>query len=126
MQLVRSPHGSMQRMIKHMSHEDWVTSVRARAVEICNGVLGGSIDVLDACYQLASLRTDMEIEEGDEDFRVFAFISSETDKVPSGQGLKYWAPAALASLEPEIAAAVEWATPMALPACRSVVERFGP
>lgn len=113
-------------MTEKMSHEEYVLRVRQRAVEICSGVLGGRIPVLEASHELASLSAEMEVDEWDEDFLAFKVISDEIEALPIGEARRHWAPAALEEQEPEIQAAVAWAMPQAIPACRSVVRRFAP
>jgi len=108
-----------------MSHEEYVQTVRQQAADICSGILAGTIPLLEGCHSLASLRWEVEVDERDADFSTFAMISSETDALPIGDVRAHWAPEALAALEPRIQSAIEWATPQALPACRSVVQRFG-
>ena len=112
-------------MSEHMSHDQYVQSVRRRAADICSGILAGTIPLLEGCHSLAALRWEVEVDERDPDFFTFAMISSEIDALPLGEVRAYWAPEALVALEPEIQSAIEWATPQALPACRSVVQRFG-
>ena len=113
-------------MIHHMSHEEYVIDFRRQAVALCSGILDGTINVIAGCHALRSLRWEVEVEQHDEDFFLFAMISSETETLPTGAERDQWAPAALAELEPEIQQAIEWALPQAVAACRSVVQRFGP
>ena len=112
-------------MAESITHKEYVLSVRRRAAEIAAGVISGDVPVLEACHSLAALRREAEIDEHDPDFVTFAVISSETDALPVGPVRLQWAQEALARIEPEIQSAVSWATPQALPACRSVVQRFG-
>lgn len=112
-------------MIERMTHEEYVLSVRREAVEIAAGILSGEVSVLEGCHSLAALRWEVEVDERDPDFMVFAIISSETDALPIGAVRTHWAPEAMARLEPEIQSAIAWATPQALPACKSLVQRFG-
>ena len=112
-------------MIERMTHEEYVLSVRRRAVEIATGILSGTVPILEGCHSLASLRWEVEVDDRDPDFVAFAMISSEIDALPIGEVRAHWAPEALMRLEPEIRSAIAWATPQALPACRSVVQRFG-
>lgn len=112
-------------MTAHISHEEYVQFARRQVVEICSGILAGTVDLLQGCHLLASLRWDTGIDEWDPDFSTFVAISSEMDAMPVGEIRKHWAPEALARLEPDIQAAIEWASPQVLPACRSVVQRFG-
>jgi hypothetical protein len=108
-----------------MTHDEYVLSVRRRAVEIAAGMLAGEVSILEGCHSLTALRWEVEVEEGDPDFVTFAMISSETDALPVGSVRAHWASEALARLEPDIQSATAWATPQALPACRSLVRRFG-
>lgn len=112
-------------MSEHMTHEQYVLSVRRQAAEIAAGILAGEVPVLDGCHSLAALRWEVEVEDSDQDFVTFAMISSEIDALPIGAVRAHWAPEALAKLEPDIQSAVAWATPQALPACESLVQRFG-
>jgi len=58
--------------------------------------------------------------------RIFdlCYLSSEVDAMPVGNIRKHWAPETLARVEPDVQAVIEWASPQALPACRSIVQRF--
>jgi hypothetical protein len=112
-------------MIERMTHEQYVQSARQQAAEIAAGVLAGQVPILEACHSLAALRWEVEVEERDPDFVTFAMISSEIDALPVGAVRAHWAPEALARVEPDIQSAISWATLQALPACASVVQRFG-
>ena len=112
-------------MSDRMSHEEYVLYCRERAVELARGVLEHQVPLLEGCHALASLQTAVEVAERDPDFETFVLISSECEALPTGAIRSQWAPEALAKLEPEIQSAIAWATPLALPACRSVVQRFG-
>ena len=109
----------------HVSREQHIQATRAKPVEICSGILAGRIHLLEGSHALASLRWDVDVDERDPDFLTFAAISSETDALPIGDVRTHWAPEALARLEPEIESAITWASPQALPACCSVMQRFG-
>ena len=93
---------------------------------LAKGILSGERPVLDGCLWLDALRPDVEVEENDPDFLIFAMISSRIDALPIGGVRKYWTAEALAEIEPEIRSATEWATPLAIPACQSLLSRFGP
>jgi len=112
-------------MMLHMSHEEYVQSVRYQAVEICLGILAGSANLLEGYHSLASLRREVEVDERDPDLLTFAAISAEVDALTVGEIRKHWAPEVLARVEPDIRSAIAWASPLALPACRSVVQWFG-
>jgi len=112
--------------MERMTYQEYVQSARQQAVEIAAGILNGEVPVLEGCHSLAALRREVDVEESDPDFVTFAMISSEIDALPLGTVRAHWAPEALERMEPDIKSAIEWAKPQALPACRSVVLRFGP
>jgi len=111
-------------MIERMTHEEYVLSARQKAVEIASGILDGTIPVLEGCHLLASLQSEVDVADSDPDFVIFDMISSEIDALPIGEVRAHWADEALARLEPKIQSAITWATPQALPACKSVMQRF--
>ncbi|MGE8281125.1 MAG: hypothetical protein ACN6O2_11875 [Stenotrophomonas sp.] len=108
-----------------MTHEKYVQSIRHEAAKIAAGVISGEIPVLEGCNSLAALRHEIDVDEFDPDFLVFAMISSEIDTLPIGAARTHWAQDALVALEPEIQSAILWATPRALTACKSLLQRFG-
>ena len=112
-------------MSERMSHDEYVRSCRDRAVAFAKGALAATVPLLEACHALAALYDAVEVSSPDPDFDVFSLISSECEALPIGAAREHWAPEALARLEPQIQSAVAWATPLALPACRSIVQRFG-
>lgn len=112
-------------MTERMTHEEYVLSVRSNAVRIAAGMLAGAVPILEGCHSLAALRWQVEVGERDPDFDLFVMLSSEIDALPVGQVRALWSAEALAQLEPEIQSAIEWATRYAVPACESIVRRFG-
>ncbi|MEQ8035955.1 hypothetical protein [Xanthomonas sp. WHRI 6106] len=112
-------------MIERMTHEQYVLSARRQAFEIASGILSGEVPILEGCHSLAGLRREVEVEDLDPDFLTFGMISSEIDALPIGSIRARWAPEALAELEPDMQSAIAWATLQALPACDSLVRRFG-
>jgi len=112
-------------MSEHMSHEEYVESVRKQAAEIASGILDGSVNVLEGSYKLFTLQREAEVDPNDKDFTTFLAIVSETDALPVGKVREHWSSEALARLEPEIQSATAWAMRLATPACESIVRRFG-
>ena len=112
-------------MSDRMSHQAYVSSCRARAAEIAAAILAGSMPLLDGCRLLDQLGADVGVPDNDPDFSAFRLIQSETEALPLGQARSLWAPDALARLEPVLQFAATWAEPIALPACKSVIARFG-
>ena len=112
-------------MSDRISHQDYVASCRERAAEIAVSVLSGALPVLEGCHLLDELRAAVEVPDGDPDFIAFNVIQSETDSLPIGLVRQHWGQDVLANAAAELHSAAEWARPIALPACRSVVARFG-
>jgi hypothetical protein len=112
-------------MTDRMSHKEYVQSCRERAAELAASILSGDLPVLEGCHLLDELRTCVEVPDNDPDFLAFNVIQSETDSLPIGRIREHWAPEALLCLEPELRSAAAWASPIALPACASIVARFG-
>jgi hypothetical protein len=99
--------------------------MRQHAVMLAKGILSGESPILDGCLWLDALRLEIGIEDSDPDFSVFAMISSQIDSLPIGAVRNNWTSEALAEIEPQIQSATAWATPLAIRACQSVVNRFG-
>ena len=112
-------------MAEHLSHEEYVASARQQAANVAAGILAGTIPVLEGSFKLSALRHEVEVESNDKDFLVFVAISSETDALPVGEVRKHWSAEALARLQPDIQSATAWAMQLAVPACQSIVARFG-
>jgi len=112
-------------MTERMSHSEYVESVRKQAASLAAGILDGSVNVLEGALKLSALRHEVEVEPSDNDFTTFAVIASETDALPVGEVRRHWSTEALARVEPEIQSATAWARHLAVPACQSIVRRFG-
>jgi hypothetical protein len=93
-------------------------------VEISGQVLAGRLDHILGARQLVGLRFSVNVPEDDPDFLVFVAIESETDALPFGPVRAQWDRSALASLEPELERARNWAREFGETAFRNVVERF--
>ena len=111
-------------MSSRRTRQDHVIAMRAHAVMLAKGILSGDRPVLDGCLWLNALRPDVDVGDDDPDFLVFATIASRIDALPIGGVRQFWTAEALAEIEPDIQSAIEWATPLVMPACRSLVNRF--
>ena len=108
-----------------MSHHEYVTLCRSRAVEIASATIGGDIPVLLAPRLLADALSGADIPRDDADFRAVRMIDSELDALPIGKERELWSQEALERLAPEIQAAETWAAPQVYAACESIVRKFG-
>lgn len=111
-------------MSEHMSHEEYVATVRVRAAETARSMIDGNLSFLEGARVLSSLRHDAEVSDGDDDFMAFVVIDSETDDIPIGEVRQHWSIDALNKLDPEIKEAEEWARGVGFEACQSLVRRF--
>jgi hypothetical protein len=111
-------------MFEHMSHEEYVTTVKARAAEIARSMIDGNLGFLEGARVLSSLRHEAEISDDDVDFMVFVVIDSETDDLPIGEVRHHWSIEALDKLDPEIKEAEGWARGVGFEACQSLIRRF--
>lgn len=111
-------------MSEHMSHEEYVASVRARATETARSMIDGNIGFLDGARILSSMRHAAEISDDDVDFLAFVVIDSEADYFPIGEVRQHWPIEALDKLAPEIKDAEEWARGVGFQACQSIIRRF--
>ena len=108
-----------------MTHVEYIQSVHARVTELARGMIAGDIPFLDGSIELASLRSEAEVASDDPDFIVFVAIESEIDHLPVGRVREHWDPIAVKQHEPEIDKAIAWAKEIGLPACSSLIARYG-
>jgi hypothetical protein len=76
--------------MKNLSHEEYVAHQRSRAVDLAKGILDGELNVLEAAWQLAALRNEVEISGDDPDFAVFSLIQDDTEHLPVGEQRRLW------------------------------------
>ena len=74
---------------------------RGQIVAICNAAIGEYVDVLAAAHELNRLGFEL-FAQSDEDFKVFAAVSSETEDLPIGAERRNWHPDALAEKDEEV------------------------
>ena len=111
-------------MTERMTHKEYVAMQRRRVAELARQILDGEIDVLDGSNEIASLRSEVEVEDSDQDFMAFGIVSSETDHLPIGREALNWSNEALVRKEPELKSSREWAIEIVRAECASLVVRF--
>lgn len=111
-------------MSEHISHEQYVNSVREQVVRTARAMLGGQLSYLEGTRTLVALRHEAAVKDDDADLMVFVAIDSETDALPIGHVREHWDKEALARLEPEIRAAEAWAKKFGADACAALIGRF--
>jgi len=109
-----------------MSIEPKVEEIRRQMVQIARDMLGGDVSFIEGARLISRLRWDAKLPEFDRDIDLFVGISSETEALPVGEERRHWAPEALIRLQPEIEKAERWAQKIGRPACKKVIDRFGP
>ncbi|MBT2766143.1 hypothetical protein J7J08_00660 [Stenotrophomonas sp. ISL-67] len=113
-------------MADHARHAPHVTQARREAFRICAGMLVRTVDVVEGCHRLASLRREAGVDEWDKDFAMFADISSEIDRLSAREGRRYWSEEELDRAVPNGKDIAAWARIMTADECWSVVGRFKP
>jgi hypothetical protein len=111
-------------MTERMTHAEYVSMQRRRVAELARQILAGEIEVLDGSCQIAALRYEVEVEDGDQDFIAFGLVSSETDHLPIGTEVLNWSAEALVRKEPELRHAREWAIETVRVECANLLARF--
>jgi hypothetical protein len=99
---------------------------RRKAATIAAAVLGGRVSAVLGAIDLNKLRASVGVPDDDPDFRTFLVIDSECDALPFGTVRQHWSAEALATKEPEIAQAEQWAMETGKQAFTNIVTRFAP
>jgi len=107
------------------SQQEYIDGVRARVAQLAQGMLDSSVDYLEGANELSNLHHEAGVADDDEDFTVFALISSETDALPIGASRQHWSANALHAHESKIKQALAWAKAISHGHCESLVKRFG-
>jgi len=107
-----------------MNHGDYVSSQRRKAAATAGKVLASELDIIEGSRLLSSLRSEVDVPDGDPDVETFVSIDSETDSLPVGEVRGSWSQSALDSLEPQLGKARSWAVAIAEEALRNVVSRL--
>ncbi len=108
-----------------MEHQEYINKQRAKVALIAENVLKGQQNILLATRELISLLPETDIEEDDEDLKIFSLIESETDHLPLGAERSYWNEEALKNKEKEIQKSEQWAKEIGgMDACNNLFNRF--
>ena len=107
------------------SQQEYIDSVRAKVAQLARGMLDGSVNYLEGANRLSVLQHDAGVADDDQDFTVFALISSETDALPIGNVKKHWAEEALKRNAQKRNESIKWAKEMSEKHCEALVRRFG-
>ena len=110
-------------MSDHLSHEDYLRSSRAKAVEIAKAMLAGEISFLEGARAIRNPLRDGEDPECENAFKAFTLIYSDTDSLPVTDR-RFWSSEALQKLEPELAAAELWAREIGTEPCKIIISRL--
>jgi hypothetical protein len=108
-----------------MSIEPEAQDARQQIVQAARDMLSGSLSFIEGGRLITRLSWSADLPEFDPDIVPFRAIDSETDALPMRDVRQYWAPEALAKLQPEIERAEEWARDTGRPSCQKLIDRFG-
>ena len=108
-------------MREHLSREQYVESLRAKAQELALEVLSGRGSVIAAARLLAGLLSSLDSPALESARGVFVAVDSQTDHLPLGPVRALWAQEALAELDEEIAEAERTHAAEVADACRQVL-----
>jgi hypothetical protein len=107
-----------------MHHAEYIEKQRLKVAKIASNVLKGEQSILTAAREIVSLKSELNIDENDDDMLVFILIDSETDHLPVGPEKEHWDPNALLDKQKEIQKSEKWALSFGLDACQRLFERF--
>jgi len=93
-------------------------------VEIAEGILSGTVGVVEGSRRLSALRSSVTREDHDPDFLPFVGIDSESDHIPLGDVRRLWAPDALTKKDGELKSIEDHYRPFVEKACRRLTQRF--
>ena len=97
---------------------------RRRVSALARQILAGEVDIFDACWEIAGLRTELDLDLNDEDVWAFFLVVTDTDALPVGLEALNWSEEALARKEPEVRRAREWAFNTVRQPCENLIARF--
>jgi len=101
-----------------------IASNRNKVVAIIQGMLDGSVRVVDGALALDSLRHEVGLDPLDSDFLPFLNFADEVDQFPVGAERQYWAPDVLPRKEAELEQREAAFREKALQTCRRLLARF--
>jgi hypothetical protein len=111
--------------MEKMSHADYIEQLRQQAGSVAEAAIAGELDILDACWFLGPLLAQAELPAGDPDAGAIGEVCSELSGLPVGNTRELWSLEARAKLAPQLESLKNWASPLAMPAIKSVAVRFG-
>lgn len=98
-------------------------TIEARIVTVAQGMLSGSVPVVDGCRSLLQLRRRLaKVDEGL--FETITAVESETDAVPLGAERNFWTQEALARKDAEVETYVCRVRDSVMEACRNLVQHY--
>jgi hypothetical protein len=92
-------------------------------IELCSAMIGGSVDLIEGCRRLVSLRHQVK-ETDNEIFFAVRAVDSETDHFPVGAMREQCSEDFLRKSDKEIAEYLEDATPSIISSCEEIINYF--
>ena len=106
------------------SHESYIETCRAEAVNLAKALLADTADFLESVRKLSSLRHELCENSNDEDFMLFLVIDSDTDHLPAGETRAFCSPEWLRKADAELQLVVSCHKAELVAACNRLIERF--
>jgi len=100
-------------------------AARRQIALIATEMLNGLRSFIAGARRIKDTWVTTRLPDDDPDKDVFVLIDSETDTLPMGKVRDLWNPEALATLQPRIDHAEQWARDVGREACQNLIKRFG-
>ena len=94
---------------------------RKAIIEIAQGMLDGSVELLAGCRRLVRLRIEAAASVSPA-FNAITGVESETDDYPLGEGRNAFSAELLAKLDSEVSTYLSEVRPAVLQSCREIIE----
>lgn len=100
------------------------TAEMQKAVFLARKIVDGSIDPIEGCRQMVSLRVQQEIRD-DQDFVTIRGFESETDEFPVGEARKHYDSEYLKKLDLKLKWYLDQMMPNLIEACQNIIKKYG-
>jgi|GEM_PF-1639377 len=111
-------------MTEHPSHDEYLASIRAQAVECARSVLAARMTLIEGVRRLVALLRELDDSVLKSVHTSLIAVDSETDHLPVGPAREVWAPAAVAEKNREVAEAEARHRVRVAEACRQILHHL--
>ncbi|HCU05793.1 MAG: hypothetical protein A2X77_06070 [Gammaproteobacteria bacterium GWE2_42_36] len=99
-------------------------SERKNITNLAQKIIDGSINIIEGCRQISSLKIEKEMRDNS-DFLIIRGFESETDEYPLGIVRKNYNQESLRKLDKEIMTYLNESKPVILEACKNLIKKYG-